>query len=60
MLSSTWAELRESAATREAVATRFLEQVGSEYWGRENQEKYLIQAHVRNGDVCVYPRDQKM
>jgi hypothetical protein len=60
LLASTWAEIQESAAKREAVAATFLEQVGSEYWGKENQKKYLIEEHVKNGDVCVYPRDKKM
>lgn len=60
LLASTWAEIQENAAKREVFAATFLEQVGFEYWGKENQEKYLIQAHVRNGDVCVYPRDKKM
>lgn len=59
LLSSTWAEIQESVATREAVAATFLEQVGSEYWGKENQEKYLIAEHVKNGDICVCPRDKK-
>jgi hypothetical protein len=60
LLSSTWAEIQESVAKQEAIAGTFLEQVGSEYWGKENQEKYLIKEHVKNGDVCVYPRDKKM
>lgn len=59
LLSSTWAEMQESATKREAVAATFLEQVGSGYWGKENKEKYLIEDHVKNGDVCVYPRDKK-
>ena len=59
LLSATWAEIQESAAKREAVAVTFLEQVGSEYWGKENREKYLIEEHVQTGDVCVWPRDKK-
>lgn len=58
-LSSSWAEIQESETKREAVAAMFLEQVGPEYWGKETRNKYLLEDHIRNGNVCDYPRDKK-
>jgi hypothetical protein len=59
LLTSTWAEMQLSETNREAVAATFLEQVGSEFWSKENQEKYLLEDHIKNGHVCAYPRDKK-
>lgn len=59
LVSSTWADMQDSETKREAVAGAFLEQVGSEYWGKDNQEKYLLEDHIAEGLVCVYPRDRK-
>ncbi|KAJ5363802.1 uncharacterized protein N7496_009515 [Penicillium cataractarum] len=59
LLSSSWADIQESERKREAVAAIFLEQVGPEYWGKETRDKYLLEDHIRNGNVCDYPRDKK-
>lgn len=59
LLTSSWAEIQENETQREAVAAIFLEQVGLEYWGKETRGKYLLEDHIRNGNVCDYPRDKK-
>jgi hypothetical protein len=59
LLTSSWAEIQENETQREVVAAIFLEQVGLEYWGKETRGKYLLEDHIRNGNVCDYPRDKK-
>lgn len=51
--------MQESETKREAVAASFLEQMGPEYWGKANREKYLLEHHIKEGHACVYPRDRK-
>ncbi|KAI2788997.1 hypothetical protein POX_e07023 [Penicillium oxalicum] len=59
LLTSNWAEVLENETSRQNVAAEYLDQVGDELWGKENQEKYLIEEHVQSGQACVYPRDRK-
>lgn len=59
LLTSNWAEVQENETSRQNVAAEYLDQVGDELWGKENQEKYLIEEHVQSGQACVYPRDRK-
>ncbi|KAJ5483934.1 hypothetical protein N7539_005730 [Penicillium diatomitis] len=58
-LRSNWVEMHEDEALRQEIAAEFIDQVGNEYWCRENQEKYLMEEHVQSGHACVYPKDRK-
>ncbi|KAJ5156999.1 uncharacterized protein N7482_008099 [Penicillium canariense] len=58
-LSSSWAAMQDNESQRKMVAESFIDEVGYEYWGRKHAERYLLEAHIQAGHICVYPRDRK-